>query len=143
MSFQPKQLSADVSVSAQILPHDVADIKGSGFKSVIINRPDGEKPGQPMSHDLQKLLTDHDISVRYVPMSPGELTPELLTTMAEALEDMPKPILAFCASGTRSTVLWCFANVNTMGVDAVLNTAMTAGYNLEQIRPILTQLSHQ
>jgi len=52
---------------------------------------------------------------------------------------MPRPIFAYCASGTRSTVLWCFAHVQSLGVDGVLDGAAKAGYDLGHIKSSLTQ----
>lgn len=141
MAFDPKHLSDDVSVSGQILPEDLEAVKTAGFKSIINNRPDGEKPGQPEATDLEQMLQTMGIDVRHIPMTPGRLTQDLLDGIAAAYDELPKPILAFCASGTRSTMLWCCINAGTVGIDAVLESAQNAGYDLEQIRPLLTQLS--
>ena len=141
MSITPKQLTNDLSVSAQIMPDDLDAIKEAGFKSVIINRPDSEMPGQPEASDLASLLTENGLESAHIPMAPGQLSPDLVAAMSDAIENLPKPILAFCASGTRSTVLWCCASVKEQGVDAVLKTAADAGYELEQIRPLLNQLN--
>jgi sulfide:quinone oxidoreductase len=141
MSIEPKKLTDDLSVAGQIMPDQVDQVKDLGFKSVIINRPDFEKPGQPIAADLEKLLEEAGLKTSFLPMSPGHLTPELLTATSEAFDALPKPILAFCASGTRSTILWCCVNVKALGTDTVLNTANKAGYDLQQIRPLLEQLS--
>ena len=39
------QISKDFSVSPQITAADVTEIANAGFKSIICNRPDFEKPG--------------------------------------------------------------------------------------------------
>jgi sulfide:quinone oxidoreductase len=141
VAFQSKPLSDDFSVSAQIMPEEIEAIKKAGFKSVINNRPDGEKPNQPLSASLSEIFTTNGLEVCNIPMSPGQLSPQMVSEMAKALSEMPKPILAFCASGTRSSILWCCANVQDLGVDEVLSAATKAGYDLEQIRPLLNQLS--
>lgn len=141
MSFNPNFLTEHISASPQILMSDIDAVKEAGFKSIISNRPDGEMPGQPLAADLEASLKEQGIEMRYIPMSPGALTLELVEEMTAALDELPKPVLAFCASGTRSTILWCCANAKSLGVDTVLNKAAAAGYNLEQLRPTLTQLS--
>ena len=141
MAFPAKKLTDDISVSPQIMPSDIDALKAAGFQTVIINRPDGEAPNQPSAHELGEQLTNAGLNTFNIPMSPGQLTPDLVAQMKEALDTAPKPILAFCASGTRSTVLWCCATVAEQGVDGVLSTAAQAGYDLEQIRPLLNQLS--
>ena len=42
-----KTLTAGLSVSGQITPADVEDIKDAGFRAIICNRPDGEGSDQP------------------------------------------------------------------------------------------------
>ena len=64
---------------------------------------------------------------------------DIIEQSVQAYNNLPRPIFAFCASGTRSTVLWCFAHVEALGVDGVLDAASNAGYNLSQIRGGLTQ----
>ena len=34
------------------------------------------------------------------------ITPDALAEFDKALQDLPKPILAYCRSGTRCTMLW-------------------------------------
>ena len=135
------KLSDDVSVCVQIFPEQIDFIKQSGFKTIICNRPDMEKPGQPFAEDILKLASDAGLQTVHIPMRPGQLTPEILTAMRGAFANMPKPILAHCATGTRSAMLWSFINVNEMGVEGVLSAAQNAGYDLEKIRPALVQFN--
>jgi len=135
------KLTEDVSACAQIFPEQIDFIKETGFKSIICNRPDMEKPGQPFCEDIRKQAEASGITYKNLPMRPGQLTHELIEGMISAFEKLPKPILIHCATGTRSTMLWCFANVKELGVDGVLNAAQNAGYDLEKIRPALTQFN--
>jgi sulfide:quinone oxidoreductase len=64
----------------------------------------------------------------------GGLTPGLLEASQTAFDNLPRPIVAFCASGMRSAALWAFAHVDKLGVDGVMDGVTAAGYNLEQIR---------
>ncbi len=134
-----KKLSDDVHSTGQIFPEQMDHIKESGFKSIICNRPDMEKPGQPFAGDIKKHAAERDIEHVHLPMSPGRLTPELIEQVSEALEKLPKPILMHCASGTRSAMLWCFVNAKELGVDEVLKTATEAGFKVAPIRPALMQ----
>ncbi|MEM9550788.1 MAG: TIGR01244 family phosphatase, partial [Pseudomonadota bacterium] len=45
--------------------------------------------------------------------------------------------LAYCASGTRCSVVWALGHAGEMGIDEVLNRATEAGYQLEGLRPSL------
>ena len=135
------KLSDDISSCAQIFPEQIDFIKSSGFKSVICNRPDMEKPGQPFSDDICKHAEAAGLEYIFIPMRPGQLTHDIIEAMKAAFEAAPKPILMHCASGTRSTMLWSFVNVKKLGVDGVLAVAQKAGYDLEKIRPALMQFN--
>jgi len=101
--------------------------------SFINNRPDMEAPMQPLSEDLEKLAQELGVDYHHIPMA-GGLTPGLIEASVTAYKDMPRPIVAFCASGTRSAALWAFAHVEMLGVNGVMEGVSAAGYNLEQLR---------
>jgi uncharacterized protein (TIGR01244 family) len=45
--------------------------------------------------------------------------------------------LAYCASGTRSSILWSLARAGDLGADAVIAATAKAGYDLQAMRPRL------
>ena len=135
---QLRKITDNVSVCAQVFPEQIDFIKQSGFKTIINNRPDMEKPGQPFAGDIEKLAREAGMNYVHLPMQPGQITPELLASMAETIENSDGPVVAHCATGMRSTILWCFVNVKEMGVDGVMSAATAAGMDVEKIRPALT-----
>ncbi|PHS38102.1 MAG: TIGR01244 family phosphatase [Robiginitomaculum sp.] len=137
--LQFQKLSDDVSISMQVFPEQLDFIAKSDFKSIINNRPDMEKPGQPFASDIEKMAQECGLSYAHIPMQPGQLSVALIDAMVKAFDELPKPILAYCASGMRSATLWCFANVKDMGVDGVISAAAAAGMDVEKIRPALSQ----
>ena len=94
------------AVSAQITPEDIAEIKAAGYKSIVCNRPDGEEPGQPEFAAIRKAAEEAGLYVANVPVGGMGLTPEAVTGMVDALDDMEKPVLAYCRSGARSTRIY-------------------------------------
>jgi sulfide:quinone oxidoreductase len=52
----------------------------------------------------------------------------------QALERLPKPIAAFCRTGTRSTLLWALANQGNLTVVERLSIAAKEGFDLEPFR---------
>ena len=140
MTTETKQLTETVYVAGQVLLEQIAEFKKAGFKSIINNRPDGEGPGQPHSSELQVAVESAGLAYQFLPMS-GQLSLEMLQDAKAGFQQLPTPVLAFCTSGTRSTILWCCAHVEERGVDAVLQTAADAGYQLQQIRPLLEQIT--
>ncbi len=137
--LQFHKLSDDISVCMQVFPKQLDFITGAGFKTIINNRPDMEKPGQPFAGDIEKLAQAVGLSYAHIPMQPGQLSRDLIDATVKAFDELPKPILAHCASGLRSAMLWCFANVKDMGVDGVISAAANAGMDVEKIRPALSQ----
>ena len=69
---------------------------------------------------------------------PGGFTPTQIDAMATALAEAGGPVLAFCRSGTRSTLLWALARGRDGGDPAALAaTAAAAGYDLSPIRSLI------
>ena len=64
--------------------------------------------------------------------------------MTEALAEAQGPVLAYCRSGTRSTLLWSLAQAqNGRDPDAIAADAAGAGYDVAPIRPLLKALAAQ
>ena len=128
-----KELPGDVFVTGQLLAAQMQALAEQGVMSFINNRPDMESPMQPLSEELENAAQELGVDYHYIPMA-GGLTPGIIEASKTAYSEMPRPIVAFCASGMRSAALWAFAHVDTLGVDGVMDGISAAGYNLEQIR---------
>ena len=62
--------------------------------------------------------------------------------MIAAMEQAEGPILAYCRSGTRSTLLWALASAKLgENPDTIARTAMQAGYDVSPVRPMINMLS--
>ena len=48
-----RTISSGLSVSPQITPDEIAEIKAAGFRSIISNRPDGEGADQPAFDEIE------------------------------------------------------------------------------------------
>lgn len=136
-----KELPGDIFVTGQLLAAQMQALAEQGVMSFINNRPDMEGPMQPLSEELEKTAQELGVDYHHIPMASG-LTPGLIEASQTAFENLPRPIVAFCASGTRSAALWAFAHVDKLGVDGVMEAVSAAGYNLEQIRgPLEARIS--
>ena len=125
-----RKLSDDFSVSPQIEVNEVEAVVQAGFKSILCNRPDGEEYGQPDFDDVAKAAEDAGLEVRSVPIVSGMVTPQAAQDFAQALEEMPKPILAYCRTGTRCTMLWSLVTFDDLGADEILKATQAAGYDM-------------
>lgn len=111
MTLHFKWLSDSVAAAGQIAPADIAAIAAHGFKTVINNRPDGEGgASQPPSADLQRAAEAAGMRYVHLPVVSGQLTPQQVVEMAQALKSVPAPVFAFCRSGARTEHLFRLAN---------------------------------
>jgi uncharacterized protein (TIGR01244 family) len=95
------------SVAAQLDPASMAWAAQAGFKSVINNRPDFEGgTEQPTSAAIEAAALVAGLRYAHLPVHPAAQTAEEIARFADLLTQMPKPILAFCRSGTRSGKLY-------------------------------------
>ena len=102
-----QQLSADLCVAPQLDPSAMAWAAQAGFKSVINNRPDFEAgPEQPTHAAIEAAALAAGLIYAFLPVHPAVQTPEDIARFAGLLESLPKPILAFCRTGTRSGKLY-------------------------------------
>ena len=46
------------------------------------------------------------------------------------MREMPKPILAYCRSGTRCTMLWSISEIDEREADDILRLTGNAGYDM-------------
>ena len=135
-----RSLTPDFSVSPQLEPSDLGVAARQGYRSIIINRPDGEG-GQPGAAEMSEAGRRHGLDVRYVPVNCGEITDSDLAAFQEVALNLPGPILAYCRTGTRSAMLWALSQAGHLSTDAILSTAKQAGYDLEGLRPRLDAMS--
>lgn len=107
MSLPIHPLTDAFAVAPQLLPEDMQSVADAGYKSVIINRPDGEGgPEQPLSADIIAAAEAAGLSVVYQPVISGAITGDDVIRFKELLGQLPAPVLAFCRSGTRCTHLF-------------------------------------
>ena len=101
-----RQINDEYSVSGQITVEELDEIKTQGFQSIVCNRPDEEEAGQPHFADIEARAKELGLQIRHIPVGRMGLTPEGVSDMVDALEELPKPMLGFCRSGARSTAIY-------------------------------------
>ena len=103
-------VAPDVCVAPQLTPEAMAEAAKAGFKSVINNRPDYEEgPEQPTNASIEAAAKAAGLAYAFLPVSGGYQSPEEIAEFGRLLDELPKPILAFCRSGARSTRLFMAA----------------------------------
>ena len=100
------RLSENCAVSSQIQPADVAAIAAEGFTTIVCNRPDGEDFGQPTAGDVAAACEAQGVTFKLIPIDRNGLTMDMVEDFRSAIDASEGPVLAYCRSGQRSSVIW-------------------------------------
>lgn len=136
-----RQLTPDYAVSPQIAVEDVAAIRAAGFVLVIDNRPDGEIPPDLQTDRLRAAVEAAGIGFVANPVIGGAITAENVTAQRDAIASATGPVLAYCASGNRSSIVWALSQAGRRPTADLIETAARWGYNLEPFRPHIDALA--
>lgn len=132
------ELEPGLFVSPQIAAADLAAIAAHGIKSLVNNRPDGEAEDQMPHETAAAKAAELGLNYLYQPV-PGVnvADDDVVDAFKDASEVLPRPILFYCRTGTRCTILWAEANAARLGTDKVIATAADKGYDLSQAREFI------
>lgn len=138
-----RTLTDALLVSPQISVGDVEIAKAQGITFILNNRPDDEEAGQVSGAEIEAAARAAGLGYAAVPISHGGFAPWQLDGMDEALAQAADgKLLAYCRSGTRSTLLWALARARAGdNPDAIAATAAAAGYDVAPVRQIMDALS--
>ena len=132
MDIRP--ITPDYAVSPQIAPEDMAAIKAAGYVAILCNRPDAEVPPGLGAAAMRAAAEAAGLAFVANPVTHQSLNAEMVTRQAEALREAGGPVLAYCASGTRSTIVWALGQAGRMDEDAIIAAGARAGYDLSGLR---------
>ncbi|MAC81447.1 MAG: TIGR01244 family phosphatase [Rhodobacteraceae bacterium] len=133
-----RKITESYSVSPQIEVGDLARIAEAGFTTVICNRPDEENPANLQAAVMAAAARDLGLDFQVLPLTHQTMTPDNIARQRAIIEGSEGPALAYCASGTRSTIAWALGQAGDMPADDILLRAVKAGYDLERLRPALS-----
>ncbi|MDP4002691.1 bifunctional protein tyrosine phosphatase family protein/NAD(P)/FAD-dependent oxidoreductase [Methylobacterium sp. NEAU K] len=126
-----RRLTPNLSVMGQIVPADLSDAARAGFRAVICNRPDGEGADQPNFQEIEAAARVVGLEARYLPVVSGKVSDEEAVAFGAALAALPKPVLAYCRTGTRSTTLWSLSEGGRgRPLPEIIAAAKAAGYDM-------------
>jgi len=135
-----KKLNENLSVAGQLMPSDVASIADQGFKTIICNRPDGEAADQPEFDTIRQQAEGAGLDVVFMPVIAGGPTGQNVDDFSAALDNAQSPILAYCRTGTRCTILWALSQgAKGIPVDDIVSTAASAGYDVSNVAAYIAQ----
>lgn len=134
-------LAPGLFVSPQISRQNILDAAEAGVQTIICNRPDGEEPGQPSFEQIRHWANEAGIKhLVHQPMLMPQIDTAAAETFARHLTEHPAPALAYCRSGTRSSLLWAMGQA-AHGADPgqLVQTAAAAGIDLTPALPRLLE----
>lgn len=103
------EVENQVYVNGQLQEDDFAELARHGVKTIINNRPDGEDSAQIPHARAAELAANNGLEYHYIPVGRTPLTLEMVDEFAGILKDSPRPIVAYCRSGQRSSTLYSYA----------------------------------
>ncbi len=131
------------AVSPQITVEDVPAIAAAGFVKVICNRPNIEVPANMQSDAIGQAVRDAGMEYEVLELTHQTMTPENVALQRELAESCSGPVLAYCASGTRCSVVWALGQCDRMSTDDILSATTNAGYMLENLRSALDHIRQE
>lgn len=137
-----RRLNENVLVSPQLELEDIAAAAAQGVAMIVNNRPDGEDPFAPQGDAIAAAAAAAGLNYTAIPIGHSGFSEPQVDAMIAALEQAEGPILAYCRSGTRSTLLWALAAAKQgEAPDAIARMAAQAGYDVSPVRPMIDMLA--
>ncbi|GGF01725.1 hypothetical protein GCM10011611_04020 [Aliidongia dinghuensis] len=130
--MQPVRITGKLSVMGQPALGDFPALAAAGFAAVVNNRPDNEAAGQPGSAAEEQAAEAAGLAYAHIPVIWPTLTAEVVRRFQAAVTAADGPVLAHCASGTRSITLHVIGEVldGRMAVGDVRSFGARHGFDL-------------
>ena len=141
MDIRP--LSPAYAVSPQIAVEDIPAIVDAGYKTIICNRPDAEVPPTHQADAIGEAAKAAGLTFVVIPVTHQGLNLDMIDEQRAALDASDGPVLAYCASGTRSSIVWSFGQAKDMAADEIIAATAAAGYDLGGMRGQLEALANR
>ena len=137
-----RRLTENIFVAPQLALEDVEDAAALGIGMIVNNRPDGEEPSAPQGHAIETAAAAGGLGYVAIPITHAGFSAPQIDAMIAAMEQAEGPILAYCRSGTRSTLLWALAAAKQgEEPDTIVRAAAQAGYDVSPIRAMIDMLA--
>ncbi len=134
-------LTPTYAVSPQITANDADAIAQAGFKLVICNRPDQEVTPDLFMEQIGAALAEHGVRFETLPLTQETMSLPNAARHAALMDGAEGPVLAYCRTGTRSSVIWALGQAKAQDADAILAATSKAGYELDHLRPLLRSIA--
>ena len=126
-------LAPGLSVAQQITAAELTQLKQAGYRAIICNRPDGEGADQALFAEIAHAAQAVGIEAHYLPAESGKVSDEQGVAFGQMFDSLPKPVLAYCRTGMRSTTMWALSQAQLQPLPQLLDAAKKTGFDLTGI----------
>ena len=138
-----RRLCESYAVSPQIDPEDIPAIKEAGFGTIICNRPDMEIPPSHHASVIRIAAEEAGLNFVEIPLTHQSMSVQLAKEQRAVIDQSDKPVFAYCASGTRCSIVWALGQAEDTTADDILKATLTAGYDLGGMKQVLDSLHNR
>ncbi|MGC3937540.1 TIGR01244 family sulfur transferase [Roseobacter sp. EG26] len=138
-----RQITPDFFAAPQICVDDLREIAALGIRLVICNRPDVEVPPSHQCAAIEAAAISAGLKFAVQPLTHQTMTPDVIAANRALMDSVDGPVLAYCASGTRSTIAWALSTAREMPADDIISAARDWGYDLENLRATFDAIRRQ
>lgn len=139
MDIRP--LTESYAVAPQLEPADMAALAAQGVTTIICNRPDPEITPDLYAAQMQAAAEAAGLEFVFNPIVGGAMTMANVEEQADAIAGADGPVVAYCASGNRSSIVWALTQAGQLPTDEILAATRAAGYMLDGMRPQIDALA--
>ena len=138
-----RKLTDTLYASPQIGFDEVAEARAMGVALIVNNRPEDESDDQVPGPEIEAAARAAGIDYIAIPVTHSGFSHPQLDALNAALERAGEaPVLAYCRSGTRSTLLWALARAKAgESPNALTQAAAQAGYDTGPVRAMMDALA--
>lgn len=140
-----RKIDEKTYASPQITVADVAEAAALGVGLIINNRPEDESDDQTPGDEIAAAAREAGIEYVAIPVTHAGFSGWQVEAMRKALDAAgDAPVLAYCRSGTRSTLLWALTEAAAGRNPAqIAACAAGAGYDIAPVRAQVDMLAAQ
>jgi uncharacterized protein (TIGR01244 family) len=132
------QITPRFYAAPQIDPTDMAAIAEAGITLILCNRPDEEVPPSHQHAAIKAAAEAAGLSFAFQPLTHQTMTPDVIAHNREIGVAKDETVLAYCASGTRSTIAWALGQAGQQPADELITAARAGGYDISNMRGVLS-----
>lgn len=137
-----RTLSSQVIASPQIAVADLSVARDCGVSTVVNNRPEGEAPDQTPGEAIEAAARSLGMDYVAIPITPGSFNEAQVHALVDVLDQANGKVLAYCRTGTRSTLLWALAEAaRGSPAEGIAAAAASAGYDISPVRGAMAALA--